>query len=346
MKHKNILTSITAIALLSICLTGCQANTDAETSSNDTSTNTTTISNDTSTNNNSSVDSTENNSSVDYTENNSSVDSTDNVITLNGSSISAGTNVNVDGSTATIVTAGTYEIKGTLDDGQIIVDTADEVTLVLNNTNITCSTSSPLYIKEAENVTITLAEGSTNTITDGTAYDLIDPATDPDAALFSKSDMTINGTGSLIVNANYNDGITSKDTLLIESGNISVTSTNHGIEGKDYLMVNGGSITVNAGGDGIKATNDMELSLGYIEINNGTLNITATDEGISAISGVKITDGSISIATLNNGIKSDGTIDILGGTVEIQTDDDGLVFTEKTIGDTAVVNVNGVAISE
>lgn len=283
-------------------------------------------------------------SNIDNTDVAGSVLSESGKVTLNGSSISAGSDISVDGTTATITAAGTYEITGTLVDGQIIVDVSGDVTIILNNANITCSTSSPIYVKEAGKVTITLADGSVNAITDGSSYVLADAATEPDAALYSKSDMVINGTGSLDVTANYNDGIASKDTLLIESGTITVNAVNHGIKGKDYLMLNGGNITVVAGGDGIKATNDTEASLGYLEINDGTIDITANDEGVSAITSVTITDGLITIDTANNGIKTDGLIDIQGGTVEIQTGDDGLTSSEKNISEAASVTVNGAII--
>jgi len=266
-------------------------------------------------------------------------------ITLNGSSISAGSGVSVDGTTATITKAGTYEITGSLEDGQILVDASGEVTIILNNADITCSTSSPIYVKEAKKVVITLADGSVNSIIDGSSYDLAEAVTEPDAALYSKADMVINGTGSLTVTANYNDGITGKDTLLIESGAITVSAVNHGIKGKDYLMINGGNIIVTSGGDGMKATNDTEASLGYVEINGGTIGITANDEGISAVTSVTITDGLIAIDTSNNGVKSDGLIDIQGGTVEIQAGDDGLICNEQNISDAASFTVNCEIIS-
>ena len=265
-------------------------------------------------------------------------------IVFDGTSISAADNTSVDGTTATITSAGTYEISGTLDDGQLIVETSGNVILILNDANIHCSTSSPIYIKEAGKVTITLADGSSNSISDSAEYVLADAVTEPDAALYSKSDMTINGSGTLTVTANYNDGITSKDTLLIESGTIHVSAVNHGIKGKDYLIVDGGVISVNAGGDGIKATNDTEVDLGYLTINGGELTIVAADEGISAIDDITITDGTISIETANNGVKTDATIIVTGGSVNIQTGDDGLICSEQNISDEASVMVNGESV--
>jgi len=267
-------------------------------------------------------------------------------IQLTGSAIaSSHSAVNVDGATATISAAGTYTLTGTLDDGQIRINApSGTVTLVLDNANITCFTGAPIYAEKADKVVITLPEGTDSTITDGMEYVLAGTETEPDAALFSREDLVINGQGALTVNANYNDGIASRDTLLIESGTITVTAKNHGIKGKDYLMVNDGAITVASSGDGIKATNDSEAAMGYVEINGGNLIITAQDEGISAITRVTINGGEISIETANNGIKSDDTIDIKAGTVTIITEDKGLVCTTQTGSAAASVTVNGIEV--
>jgi hypothetical protein len=145
-------------------------------------------------------------------------------ITLNGDSITLdGSGATVDGRTVTITSAGTYRISGTLDDGRVVVDTADEETvrLVLDGADIACSTNAPIYVAGAEKTVITLADGTVNSVTDGSSYVFEDASSDePNAAIFSKDDLTINGGGSLTVNANYNDGITSKDDLKITGGSI------------------------------------------------------------------------------------------------------------------------------
>ena len=139
-------------------------------------------------------------------------------IELKGSSITiAGDGATVNGSTITINSAGTYSISGTLDDGQIIVDTEDQekVGLILNGANISSSTSAPIYVLNADKTVITLADGTENYVTDGDSYIFEDTESDePNAAIFSKDDLTINGSGSLVINANYNNGITSKEAFI------------------------------------------------------------------------------------------------------------------------------------
>ena len=143
--------------------------------------------------------------------------------------------------------AGTYLVSGTLDDGQIYVDCVDAgiVTLILKDANITNNDGACIYIKKTQEAVITLYEGTTNTLTDGTVYKFDNPEdNEPDAALFSKEDLIINGTGTLVVDGNYSNGIVSKDGLKIESGVIQVDAARHGIKGKDYLVIDGGTVTI------------------------------------------------------------------------------------------------------
>ncbi len=268
------------------------------------------------------------------------------VIKLEGTSVSVPSGVTADGSSAVITGAGTYEITGSLDNGQIIVNSTGNVTLVLNNADIKCDHSAPIYVISAGHVYIQLPEGSTNTISDGASYSLEPGANEPDAALFTKADMTVSGEGTLNVNANYNDAVAGRDSVTIESGNINITAVNHGIKGKDYLSIKGGNITVNAGNDAVKSTNDKDASLGYLEISGGTLTLTASDEAISAITRVSISGGTVNIDTKNNAVKSDGNIEITGGTVDIKTEDKDFVYTgECIIGENADVTSNGEKIT-
>ena len=94
-------------------------------------------------------------------------------ITLSNNSISAeGDGVEVVDKTIIINSGGTYEVSGTLEDGQIIVDSADEINvyIVLNGVDISCSNSAPIYVKSAKNTIITLADNSENYLSDGSEY--------------------------------------------------------------------------------------------------------------------------------------------------------------------------------
>ncbi len=207
-------------------------------------------------------------------------------VTLNGNSADVdGEGVQVDGSTVTIVKGGVYLISGTLDDGQLAVDTdkKTDVRIILNGVEITCGDSAPLNGRLAGKITVTLAEGTENILTDGSSYTYDDQEKEePNAALFCKNDLVINGAGSLTVNANFNHGINSKDSLVLISGTYVINSVNDAIRGKDSLTVVGGSYTVSSSSDGFKSSNDTDSDSGWIYIIDGEFHITAEEDGFQA----------------------------------------------------------------
>lgn len=262
----------------------------------------------------------------------------------------------VDGSKIAITRAGVYEIRGVLRDGQIVVKSEDvgTVYLVLNGVDITCSNSAPVYINKADNTVIMLAEGKENYITDGDSYLLADSTSDePDAAIFSKDDLTLKGKGSLTVNASYNNGIQCKDDVNISGGDIIVNAKNDAIKGRDSITVKGGRLTLTAGGDGMQSNNDEDPAEGYISIIAGDINITSVEDGIQAETVMLISGGDIHIssgggsASSNNanardpranwnniavagdevsskGLKAGTDITITGGTIDIDACDDAI----------------------
>ena len=200
----------------------------------------------------------------------------------------------------TITSAGTYIISGTINDGRIIVDTKEDqpVRLVLNGADITSMESAPIYISSAEKAVLILPEGTNNNITDGKNYVVgNDESDEPDSAIFSKSDLTINGTGSLTINANYKNAITSKDELKIMSGNITLNSTGDGIKGRDFVAIRDGIVNINAKEDGIKSNNDEDAEKGFVLIEGGSVNIIALEDGIQAETDISIKTAAINITS-------------------------------------------------
>jgi hypothetical protein len=219
-------------------------------------------------------------------------------VTLNGTSITVDPAVaTISGTKLTITEAGTYNITGSLTDGQLVVNSQDEssVRLILNGVNITCSNNAPLYIKDSKKTIIDLAAGTSNYLADGTTYST---TSEPTATLFSNSDLTIFGSGSLSVTGKYKDAISGDDGVLIKSGTINVTAADDGIRGKDCLWIRSGNITVVSTGDGLKSTNTEDASLGYITIDSAVLKITTTaGDGIAAETNLSIGEGSFTITT-------------------------------------------------
>ena len=224
-----------------------------------------------------------------------------NTIIKLGSDMSVeGEGASINNNNINITKAGTYSISGDMEDGQIVVNASseDKVYIILNGVNITSKSSASLYVKSAKKCVIALEKGTENTFTDGESYVLDDEANnEPNAAIFSKDDLTIIGEGKLIVNGNYNNGIASKDDLKIQSGEIVVNAKNNGIKGKDCINISSGNLTIKADGDGLKADNTTDATKGYIYIENGTINITSGEDGIQAETELLIADGDITISS-------------------------------------------------
>lgn len=244
-------------------------------------------------------------------------------VTIDLSNPTATDGVTVSDGVITITKAGNYKLTGTYD-GQIKVDAADSdmVRLILNNATITNSTGAAINVVEADEVVIYTASGTTNTVSDGSSYS--DTASgSPDAAIYSKSDLTLAGEGTLKVKGKYEEGIHTSDGLVIASGTLEVTAANTGIKGKDYVDILDGTVTVTATKDGIKATNDTDGNRGWVRLSGGTVNISAGDDGFKAERVLEISGGTLNITESNEGIEAQ-YINILDGTVNVTSSDDGI----------------------
>ncbi len=226
-----------------------------------------------------------------------------------------GKGVTNNANTIKINSAGTYYITGSMSDGNILIEAGKnaEVQLVLDNVSITSKSTAPINCITCSKLTITLAENSENNITDNEVYTTFTDTekTEPDGAIFTKTDLVINGneTGKLNVNANYLDGIVSKDGLKIINGNIVVNSKDDGIRGKDYVDINKASINVTSGGDGIKSTNNEDSELGYIAIEGGNITINSEADGIQAETILNISSNpTINIKTTGEIVSSNNNI--------------------------------------
>lgn len=217
-------------------------------------------------------------------------------VTLSDDGITGETDgVVIDGQTVTITEEGTYVFSGTLSEGQIVVDADDaKVQIVLDNVDITCATNAVVYVKSADKVFVTLAEGSQNTLRNTDEYVAIDD-NNIDALIFSKSDLTLNGTGSLTIVSAEGHGIVSKDDLKITGGTYDITAAGHALSGKDSVRIADGTFVLTAGKDGIHSENEDNEEKGYIYIADGDFTITSDGDGMDASNIVQIEDGTFDI---------------------------------------------------
>ena len=211
-------------------------------------------------------------------------------IALNGTTATAGDNsVQISGSTITITKESTYLVTGTLNDGSLVVNAPDtaKLQIIFKNASITSSTSAALHIQQADKVFLTLADGSSNTLSNGGSFS--DETID--GALFSRDDLTINGSGSLTVTSPAGHGIVCKDDLVLTGGNYTVTSASHGLDANDSIRICDSTLTVEAGKDGLHAENTDDATLGFIYTANITLNVKAEGDGVSAGATMQLESG-------------------------------------------------------
>lgn len=227
----------------------------------------------------------------------------------------------VEGATVTISAAGTYAVTGELTAGSLVVNAGDQdkVQIVLSGASIRNEAGPALNIQQADKVFVTLADGTQNTLADGASYALAEGEDEPNAALYSKADLTINGTGALSIEGNYCHGVNSKDDLVVTGGAIAVVAKEDGLRGKDCVKVADGSFAITAGGDGVKSSNDEDPTRGFVSIDGGTFTVTGCEEGIEAQE-VIVNNGELNITAPDDGINAavaerdsnDATIDASG----------------------------------
>ncbi|WP_311446296.1 carbohydrate-binding domain-containing protein [uncultured Rothia sp.] len=330
MKKSNMIKSATSITLLAaLALTGCSATSTSNASATATSATSTSASNTSGTTSKVADSfSTDVKSGAKLAEDThySAKDVTwdsYSEVTIDLSNPTATDGVTVSDGVITITKAGNYKLTGTYE-GQIKVEatSGDMVRLILNNATITNSTGAAINVVKADEVVIYTASGTTNTVSDGSSYS--DTASgSPDAAIYSKSDLTLAGEGTLKVEGKHEEGIHTTDGLVIASGTLEVNAANTGIKGKDYVDILDGTITVTASQDGIKATNDTDGNRGWVRLSGGTVNISAGDDGFKAERVLEISGGTLNITQSNEGIEAQ-YINILDGTVNVTSSDDGI----------------------
>ncbi len=262
-------------------------------------------------------------------------ESTATTITLaDGSSAVDGEGAEVSEDTVTITKGGTYVLSGTLTNGQIVVNNTDSdtVRIVLDGVEITNETTAALSVLQAERTILTTAENTDNQIA-ATAESF--PETDEaQAAIYSEDDLTLNGTGTLAVQATAGHGIQSKNDLKVTSGTYTIDSGNEGMKGKDSVQILDGDFTIQAANDGIQATNAEEADKGYIILDGGTYTIDSETDGVQAETYLIANNPTMDIATNSSGtvdsassykgLKASGDVTIYGGTYTIDSVDDSV----------------------
>ncbi len=234
--------------------------------------------------------------------------------------------VEIQGNSVTVKASGVYIISGSLENGQIVVDTDDteKVQLVLSNAQINCDTSAAIYIKAAAKTFITLAEGTSNTLSNKDDFIAIDD-NNIDSVIFSKEDITFNGSGSLEINAAYGHTIVSKKDMKFTGGVYSLNAKEHCLQAKNSIRIAGGTFNLNAQEDALhcKYEDDNSNTKGFVYISGGELRISAGDDALHTTRALVITGGTVNISQCSEGLEGEA-LNISGGDITIKSSDDGI----------------------
>lgn len=255
------------------------------------------------------------------------------VIDLMGSSIGAATEtVSISGKTATITAGGEYTLRGTLDDGQIVVNAPEEgarVLLHLDGVRISNSAAPCIRVEQCDKLKLILDEGSDNILISGVEGALAPAAEDANGGvIFSEDDLDFEGSGKLELRGYLNNGVTCKDDLAVQGGEITILAANNGLRGSESVEIEAGKLNITALGDGIKSTSAKKENKGYVSVSGGEITLNCGGDGIAAETQLLISDGSFSITTTGEpemasckGLKAKTGIRISGGSFTLDTTD-------------------------
>lgn len=244
-----------------------------------------------------------------------------------------------DGKDVTIDAAGTYVITGSAKNSTVIVNaSADaEVHLVFDNVSITNTNKPAIYTVNAKNVYVTTTQNSTNNLK-VTGEFTEDNGDDIDAVIFAKTNITLNGLGTLNIDSSAN-GVASNNDLKVTGGTYNVNTTKHGFKALNSIRVADGTFNIIATKDGFHSENEDDLTKGYVYIAGGNFTINSEDDGIQGTSITEIDGGTFDISAVE-GIE--GTyVQINDGTIKIYATDDGINASEKATNYDAQNEING-----
>ncbi len=216
-------------------------------------------------------------------------------ISLTGSGATASdSSVVVDGSVITVTGDKTYVVSGKLDNGRIVVNAEDTAKphIIFADVNIASASSAALYIISADKVFVTVVGECS--LENGGSFEAADENS-IDGAVFSKQDLTFNGTGSLNISSPAGHGIVCKDDLVFTGGTYIITSASHAIDANDSVRIKNSDMQLTSGKDGIHSENSDNGEKGFVYVESGKLAIACEGDGISAGAYVQLCSGDFDI---------------------------------------------------
>ena len=257
-----------------------------------------------------------------------------------------------------------YELKGSSSNGYFKIYSEKKFHLTLNGVSLTNPTGAAINIQSGKRVFVTLADGTSNSLVDGSSYNTPDDE-DEKGTFFSEGQLVFNGKGSLEVTGNKKHGIVSDDYIRFRTGtNIYITASNgHGIKANDYVAIGGGVLNIEVSGTAKKGIS----SDGYVLVSGGRTTILTSGDGeydededdVSGAAGIKadlyfqMEGGQLNIKSTGaggKGINTDGEIIINDGDIQVITTGQTFTYSSdldskaKGIKSDTDVTVNGGTI--
>ena len=202
-------------------------------------------------------------------------------VKLSGSSATvSGDGVAVSGSTVTISKAGTYVISGESDGVQIKVEAGwlRWCSHRLERRYHDQHQRANFCYESRVMSTLTLADGTTNTLSDSSSNN----DEDADAVIFSSTTSPSMVRVRLNIDAKKNNGIKANDTLHITGGTYKITAVGDAFNVNDELNITGTTMTIDADEDAVKVDNDEDTSVGTMYLFDNKMTTPAGDDGIHA----------------------------------------------------------------
>lgn len=253
-------------------------------------------------------------------------------VTVNNPLYYEGVSVKVENSQVTVYSTTEvkdiqYVLKGSTSNGSFKIYSEKRFSLILNGIEMTHPDGPAMNIQAKNKVSVTLADGTNNILTDGAIYaasitNEAGEAEDQKAAFFSEGKLIFDGSGSLTINSHGSEqhALSSDDYIEITSGSLTVTSAEKdGLHGKDGIIVSGGTLKINSTGDGLDGDE------GAVLISGGQTTIVCPSEsakGIGCDSTLNMTGGTVDITMSGNqskGLKCDQMITLSGGELIIRS---------------------------
>lgn len=237
-----------------------------------------------------------------------------------------GNGVEIDGKNIKITEGGDFTVSGTLDGGNITVDTESRVKIRLDGASITTSGSPCIYVENADKTYITLTDKTENHLTANSSEN---------GAVYSKDNLEIKGNGTLYVNSDTGHGIKASDNLTIEDGTVDITAKNDAIHVNDTFKMTGGTVKSVSEGDGIDSESIVKIDGGTVDIKTTAVPVQT---GADSAQNGRTDSSDADFETSSKGIKADWLMSISGGDITVNSADHAIHCADE-------IDINGGNLS-